>query len=245
LKEKNIELEKINFLKNEFLSRASHELKTPLAAISGNAQLALMQADSKINPELKNRLQEIQNKCEQINRIINKLIASSKLETSNIELRCAEEDLLSLIKVCVNDVKTLVSIKNLRIKLNMRSPIITKLNKEQIHEVITIILTNAINYSPPNSIIEITTTAKDNNIFISIKDEGIGFTEDEKKKVFQKFGRINRKPEGFDILVEGSGLGLYIAKNIIEMHAGEIWVESKGRNKGSNFYFTLPIIKAK
>ncbi|MFX0030403.1 MAG: ATP-binding protein [Candidatus Hermodarchaeota archaeon] len=241
LKEKNIELEKVNFLKNEFLSRASHELKTPLAAISGNAQLALMLTDTNLNPKLKIIIEEIQNKCEQLNRIINKLIASSKLETSNIQLDTTREDLSSLIKICVNEVQTLVKIRNLTIKLDLRNPIITKFNKEQIHEVIVIILTNAINYSPPGGIIEIKTKVKGNFIVISIKDEGVGFTEDEKRKIFQKFVRIERKTKDFDELVKGSGLGLYIAKSILERHGVEIWVESKGRNNGSKFRFTLPI----
>ena len=82
---------------------------------------------------------------------------------------------------------------------------------------------------------------KNNIIIISIKDRGIGFSEVEKINLFQKFGKINRSSQGFDVISEGSGLGLYISKKIIELHGGEIWVESEGRNKGSIFYFTLPI----
>ncbi|MFX1278002.1 MAG: PAS domain S-box protein [Promethearchaeota archaeon] len=240
LKEKNLELEKINFLKNEFLCRASHELKAPLVAIKGNADLALKLHYENLKPELIVMLNEIQNKSEQLNRIINKLISSSKLETSKIELRTTKEDLRSLIEGCVNELQTFVKVKNFRIKLDLNHPIITKFNKEQIHEVITNLLTNAINYSPPGGIIEVKSKMKGNTIITSIKDEGLGFTEDEKKKLFQKFVTINRKIKQFDVLVEGSGLGLYITKSILELHGGEIWVESKGRNKGSTFYFTLP-----
>jgi signal transduction histidine kinase len=116
-------------------------------------------------------------------------------------------------------------------------------NKDQIHEVISNLLSNAINYSPHNGIIDINSVIKDNTIIISIKDKGIGFTEDEKVKIFQKFGKINRASQGFDVISEGSGLGLFISKKIIELHGGEIWVESEGRNKGSTFYFTLPTIE--
>ncbi|MHA2338338.1 MAG: PAS domain-containing sensor histidine kinase [Candidatus Hodarchaeales archaeon] len=241
LKEKNIELEKLNFLKTEFLSRASHELKTPLVSIKGNADLALILHHKNLNPEVITMLEAIQKDSERLRKIINKLIASSKLETSNIELHTTKEDLSSLIKFCVNEVHTLVKMRNLTINLDLNNNITTEFNKEQIHEVITNLLTNAVNYSLPGGMIEIKSTFEDKIIIVSMKDRGIGFTKDEKKKLFQKFGKIKRRNLDFDLLMEGSGLGLYIAKKIIELHGGKIWVESKGRNKGSTFYFTLPI----
>ena len=74
---------------------------------------------------------------------------------------------------------------------------------------------------------------------MSVRDEGIGLTDQEINKLFQKFSRIHR--EGVQIKTEGTGLGLYISKKIVELHRGQIWAESKGRNKGSTFYITLPL----
>ena len=79
-----------------------------------------------------------------------------------------------------------------------------------------------------------------NLVIISISDTGIGFTKQEIKKTFQQFGKIKRDNVPLDLGMEGSGLGLFIAKQIVETHGGEIWVESEGRNKGSTFYFSLP-----
>jgi signal transduction histidine kinase len=79
------------------------------------------------------------------------------------------------------------------------------------------------------------------SIIFSIQDNGIGFTQEEKLRLFKKFGKIERFGQGFDLQVNGSGLGLYIAKKIIELHGGKIWMTSEGRNKGSTFYFSLPI----
>lgn len=142
----------------------------------------------------------------------------------------------------MNDVQSLIKMRNLTIVYDITDFITTKFNKEQIGEVISNLLNNAINYSPPDGIIVINSEIKDNTIIISIKDGGIGFSENEKIKLFQKFGKIHRESQEFDVLLGGSGLGLYISKKIIELHGGEIWVESEGRNKGSTFYFILPII---
>ena len=243
LEEQNKELQKLNDLKNEFLGRASHELKTPLVAIKGNADLVIKLYHENLKPEVITMLETIQKGCNRLEDIVHKLIESSKLESSNIELHTKKEDLTSLIKTCVNEVQSLVKMRNITINLDVMHFIITKFDKDQIHEVISNLLSNAINYSPHNGIIEINSVIKDNTIIISIKDKGIGFTEDEKVKIFQKFGKINRASQGFDVISEGSGLGLFISKKIIELHGGEIWVESEGRNKGSTFYFTLPTIE--
>ncbi len=242
LEEQNKELQELNNLKSEFLGRASHELKTPLAAIKGNADLVIKAHKESLNPGVITMLEAIQKGCGRLDDIIHKLIESSKLETSKIELNTTEGDLICFIKLCVNDVQSLIKMRNLTIIYDVTDFITTKFNKEQIGEVISNLLNNAINYSPPGGIIVINSEIKDNTIIISIKDGGIGFSEDEKIRLFQKFGKFHRESQEFDVISGGSGLGLYISKKIIELHGGEIWVESEGRNKGSTFYFTLPLI---
>lgn len=242
IKEHVKDLEQLNLLKNEFLRRASHELKTPLASIKGNVDLIKMLYHKNLNSDVNLMLAVIQKNCHRLENSINKIIESSKLESSEIELFTKKEDLSSLIKLCVNEVQSLAKMRNLKINLNLKNLLITRFNKDQISEVISNLLTNAINYSPSDGVINIFSQVKDNIIMISLNDEGIGFTEDEKQKIFKKFGKINRREQGYDVLIESSGLGLYISKKIIELHGGEIWVESEGRNQGSTFYFTLPLI---
>ena len=77
----------------------------------------------------------------------------------------------------------------------------------------------------------------------SIRDNGIGFSRDDKNKIFKQFGKIERYGKGWDIGIEGTGMGLYTSKKIVKMHGGKIWAESEGRNKGSEFCFSLPIRK--
>jgi signal transduction histidine kinase len=102
------------------------------------------------------------------------------------------------------------------------------------------LLINAIKYTPPNGKILISSEILEEYFLISIQDNGIGFTEEEKSQIFKRFGKIERYGQGWDVGIEGSGLGLYISKKIIELHGGKIWLVSKGRNKGSIFNFTLP-----
>ncbi len=78
-------------------------------------------------------------------------------------------------------------------------------------------------------------------MLISVTDDGIGFTEDQKERVFVRFGKIERYGQGIDLGIDGTGLGLYISKKIVESYGGKIWLESDGSNKGSTFYFTIPI----
>ena len=241
LEEQNKELQEVSNLKTEFLGRASHELKTPLATIKGYAELIKLK-NKNLNQDQLKMIEGIQRGCVRLEGIIHKLIESSKLETSKIELHTKEEDLSTLIKLCVNEVKSLVKTRELDINLGIANLILTKFNKDQIHEVISNLLSNAIKYSPHNTIINIKSEINGTSITISIKDRGIGFTEDEKIMIFNKFGKMARESNGFDVFSEGSGLGLYISKKIVELHGGKMWFESEGRNKGSTFYFTLPII---
>lgn len=93
--------------------------------------------------------------------------------------------------------------------------------------------------------IKIKTEVLEDSVIVSIKDNGIGFTEDEKQKIFQQFGKIERYGQGLDLDIGGTGLGLYISKQIIESHGGKIWMDSEGKNKGSIFFFSLPYHKNK
>ncbi len=115
--------------------------------------------------------------------------------------------------------------------------------KEEIHDVLSNLLTNAIKYTPPMGKIEIKTELKEKFAVISVKDNGIGFVDEQKKKIFKQFGKIERYGQGLDLGIDGTGLGLYISKRIVESHGGKIWMESGGKDQGSSFYFTLPIVK--
>jgi len=106
-------------------------------------------------------------------------------------------------------------------------------------EVFVNILTNAINNTPPGGRIFLKTSEKADFVEFIIKDTGVGFTKNEKQMLFKKFGKIERFNENLDIITEGSGIGLYLVKQIIDLHDGQIRIKSKGRKRGSTFTIRL------
>ncbi len=237
----NKELKKLGELKSEFLRRASHELKTPLIAIKGFANFLLRLKDKSFDSKTVSMLKEIDDGCSRLEIIINNIIESSRLESSEVILNIKEQDLSLLINFCLNEQSISINNRKHQVKLEIENKIILNFDKEQIYEVITNLLNNAIKYTLPNGLITVASKFKDNHVIISIKDSGVGFTEDEKDRVFKQFGKIERYGKGLNIKIGGSGLGLYIAKRIIDLHKGKIWVESEGKNRGSTFYFSLPL----
>ncbi len=232
----------LNTIKSEFLRRASHELKTPLISIKGFADLILTMYSEELSPKIIKNLEEIDKGCERLQAIINNLLHTSKLESPDLKPKLEREDLSFLINFCLEELHPLSAKRSHSINTEIHDSIITKFEKEEIHDVISNLLTNAIKYSPPGKWIEIRTELTKNFVIVSIKDNGIGFTEEEKEKIFQQFGKIERYGQGLDLGIDGTGLGLYISKKIVESHGGKIWMESEGRNKGSTFYFSLPLL---
>ncbi|MFX0029640.1 MAG: PAS domain S-box protein [Candidatus Hermodarchaeota archaeon] len=236
------ELVKLNSLKSELLRRTSHELKTPLVSIKGYADLLLSVHKENLHDYVLSSIVEIKQGCERLESLIQDILNTAELESGAIQLKKVEEDLSFFIKLSVRELQGLARLRNHKINLKIEDKMITSFEPEQIHRVISNLINNAIKYTPPNGEIEINSEFHDGNVVISVKDNGIGVTKEEKERLFTQFGKIERYGQGLDIISEGSGLGLFISKKIIELHGGKIWVESQGRNKGSTFYFTLPLI---
>jgi len=227
-------------LKTELFSRTSHELKTPLISIKGFTELLLTLHKAKLDPETISILEEIKDGGKRLEKIINLLLESTKLEAGQLKLNIANEDLTFLINFCVKELKGLAKLRNQSILFDPNKKVEAKFDKERIYEAISNLLLNAVKYTPPGGTISIETYLDDDSYIISVKDNGIGFTEEEKSQVFKQFGKIERYGQGWDVAIEGTGLGLYITKKLVELHGGKIWLESEGRDKGSSFSFSIP-----
>ncbi|MFX1571006.1 MAG: PAS domain S-box protein, partial [Promethearchaeota archaeon] len=233
---------KLSKLKFELLTRTSHELKTPTMHIKGYADLLLHKYKSSLNKEELNIIEHIKKGVLRLQTLIYDILHKAELDSGTCELYRIENNLSSLIELSVRELQSFATLRGHSIISTIDDNIKINFDRDQIRHVINNLLNNAIKYTPPNGVIKISSTINDDFVTIAVHDNGIGIIEKEKERLFTQLGKIERFGEGFDIITEGSGLGLYIAKNIIELHGGEIWAESMGRNKGSTFYFTLPNI---
>ena len=236
-------LKEINQLKSEFLRRASHELKAPLISIKGFSELILSLHGDQLETSIISKLREINDGCERLQNIINNLLKTSRLESPDLKPNVQKEDLSFLINFCVHELESLAEVRKQSIKLDIHDEIYANIEKEEIHDVLSNLLSNAIKYTPPMGKIEIKTELHEDSVVVSVKDNGIGFNEVQKTKIFHQFGKIERYGQGLDLGIDGTGLGLYISKRIVESHGGKLWMESEGKNKGSSFYFTIPTAK--
>lgn len=242
IKEENKKLRQLDKMRKEFVNRASHELKTPLTSIHGALQLIKKTQRNNLNEEV-NELLNIANKgSNRLKKLVFNLLDISRIEAQKFELEKVEVDLVKLFKENLNDMKYLINERSLSIEVNLPNKMLTYVDQIRIEQVLINLLSNAVKNTPPNGKISITLKKDSNNIIFYVKDTGVGLIESELAIIFNKFSKIERYGQGFNVSAEGSGLGLYISREIIESHGGEIWAESQGRNKGSTFYVKLPII---
>lgn len=242
IREENKKLTELNKIRKNFLDIASHELKTPLTSVYGSIQLLYELNKDKLSKESLKFLKIAKNGSERLKNLILNLLDISRLESKKFILYKKRYNFVGILTKCVNDMKYLSNKRNHFINLDLPEALYLDIDKSGIERVIINLLSNAIKYTPPEGLIELKLRENDSNIELSVKDNGIGLTEDEIKKIFEKFSKIKRsKEEGMDLNKEGTGLGLHISKEIIELHDGQICVTSEGRNKGSTFIVRLPM----
>jgi PAS domain S-box-containing protein len=235
-------LKELDQLKTDLMTRVSHEIKTPLSLIF-NATELLSEYYKEIHTNKANEIIDILMRGgHRLRLLVTKLIDASMLESGNIKLEVQRKNILEIIKNCIHEIRLFAQQRNHSISLNCKEDIFLRVNQERIEQVIMNILLNAVKNTPPNGNIYVNITKYNGYVDIIIKDNGVGFTEEEKLKLFKKFGKIERYGKEMEVDIEGSGLGLYLSKKIVELHDGKIWVESEGRNKGSAFTIRLPNI---
>jgi PAS domain S-box-containing protein len=232
-KEKEIER-----AKSEFVSLAAHQLRTPLSAIKWALKMILEGELGEVTKEQREFLEKTYQSNERMIELINDLLNVAKIEEGGYIYKKVLVDLGEICQSILNSYQQEIEKKNLKVEFQ-RPKKLPKLmaDIEKISLAIQNLLENAIRYNHPGGEIKIELKPREGEVEFIIKDTGIGIPKEEQKKIFTKFFRASnaRKMES-----GGSGLGLFITKNIIEAHGGKIWFESE-EGKGTTFYFTLPI----
>lgn len=228
-------------LKREFVSVAAHQLRTPISAMGWAIKTLLSEKLGPLTKKQSEYLKEIFQTNERLVHLIDDLLNTAKIEEGKFLEKENEFSLEAIVEFVLNLLKPEIEKKKINLQYARPFPKLplVKMDVEKIKLVVENLISNAIQYTFPGGEIQISLgmPAKGTEVFFAIKDNGIGIPEKEKHQVFTKFFRASN---AMKMQPSGTGLGLYLCKNIIEAHGGRIWFESE-EGKGTTFYFTLPI----
>ena len=224
----------------EVISIVSHQLKTPLAVIKGYLEVLISEDLGKINPKQKEYLKNALENTQRMIGLVKDLLDVSQIEENKLEFKTRPSSLEEIIKETAKEFSYLSRAKNCTLSFKVLGEIpLLDIDPLKIKQVVTNIISNAIEYNKRRGSVEITLKRKGNNVLFSCKDTGVGVPRSDRKKVFTKF---YRSETAIGLTPSGLGLGLFISKAIIEKSGGRIWFESE-EGKGSTFCFTLPLRK--
>jgi len=236
LAQANIKLQELDRLKSMFIASMSHELRTPLNSIIGFTGVILQGIPGEINPEQRKQLTMVKNSANHLLALINDVIDLSKIESGKIELLIKEFDLSAAIREAEESLKVAASEKGLRLSVHMPDSLIVEGDERRTKQVIMNMVSNAVKYTGSGEI-DIKAEKREGRTEISVRDTGIGIRQENMDKLFKAFSRI--REDGMPIH-EGTGLGLYLSKKIVDLLGGEMKAQSE-TGKGSLFTFSLPL----
>ncbi len=256
LREAYEELKKLDKAKTEFISMASHQLRTPVSIMKGIASM-LIEGDLEKLPEQKknNLIQGLWRKSCKLEEVIDDILNATEMTSTTYRVQQEKAEKINveeIIRKIIDDFQSIIKEKNIDLVLKKPSMAIPRIygQKDYLQEALSNLIDNAIKYTPSlqqrkdmenikikKGKIEVSLAGKEDKIIVSIKDNGIGIPQKELPKLFQRFSRANNAR---DMYTDGSGLGLFIVKEIVEGHNGKAWVESK-LGEGATFFVSLPL----
>lgn len=229
------ELKRLEQVRKDFIANISHELKTPVANISGFAETLL--AEQSENEHVHEFSSIIYEESQRLRRLIESLIKLSNLETGTPELNLVEVDARDLVNEVVHVALKRNEKRGLKIESILpEKPVMIKVDRDSIVQVLINLVKNAIAYNLDNKPIRVELDESEGGIKISVQDHGEGIPESDLKRIFERFYRVDKTRSR---KTGGTGLGLSIAKHLVENHGGEVGVDSK-LGAGSTFFFTIP-----
>jgi signal transduction histidine kinase len=234
----NKHLEKASRAKSEFLANMSHELRTPLNSVIGFGEVLLTERFGKLTEKQARYVANILTGGKDLLSLINDILDLSKIEAGKIELALSEFSFPKLIEGIKTILKELAFRKQITIESYIAPEVaVIKADERKIKQIMYNLLSNAIKFTPDGGKVEVRTDIKDKGLRVSVADTGIGIKQEDIGKLFEPFEQIkNEKTQEY----EGSGLGLALTKNLVQLHGGKIWIESEFGN-GSTFTFTIPL----
>jgi len=228
----------IDRLKSEFLSTVSHDLRTPLTSIKGYVDLILDGDAGEISDIQREFLEIVKHNNDRLVKLINDVLDISKIESGRVHFRIEPIQLEDVVHDVIDTFKNLMAQKKIRLITDIPQALgSVAADQDRIGQVVMNLVSNALKYTPAGGTIEVNLKEEGHRLIFSVIDTGIGISSEDQKYLFTRFFRVD---SSLTQEVGGSGLGLSICKSIINLHGGEIWIESE-LGQGSNFSFSLPL----
>ena len=241
VKEQVKQIEKLSQMKSNFLKVVNHQLRTPVSIVKG--MLSMMEEGSVKGKKLKEYIRKAYFSSERLSTILDDILTAQDLVGGEKMLEASPCNIEEIVKIQIKHFKPIAKQKKLKIIFEKSKDIfpLTLANSTMIERIISRVIDNAILYTEKGQIkvsLELKKSKDKRFIQISVKDSGIGLTKKDKKNIFKLF---HRGEEATSLHPNGSGLGLFIVKNLVELHKGTIKIKSEGRNKGTTFIIRLPV----
>ncbi|MCK5466008.1 HAMP domain-containing histidine kinase [Candidatus Parcubacteria bacterium] len=230
-----------NKIKSEFVSIVSHQLKAPLTGMRWSSDVLISDKIGELNLKQNGYVKDIQENTSRMIRLVNDLLDVSKIESGKMEINFQDIDLKEIIEIVVKELKSFAKANNVELIVDInRETGKVKTDPIRIKMVVQNFIDNAIKYTnPEKGVVKVFLENRNENIYCSVSDNGLGISKADQARIFDKFFRGTGVAKKQTI---GTGLGLYIAKAAIESSGGKIGFKSE-KKKGSNFWFTLPLAK--
>jgi histidine kinase len=230
-------LAQVESMRRQLIGDVTHELRTPLTAIKGSAE-GLMDGVLPANDET---YQQIHAEAERLSRLVDDLQELSRVEARAYELDLRDLDAAALIKTVSKRLRYQFDEKRVTLTSNLPAqPVMLRADEDRIVQVLTNLVGNALQYTPAGGEVSISVSSANSEARFSVKDTGLGIPSEHLPHIFARFYRVDKSRSRAH---GGSGIGLTIAKHLVEAHGGKIWAESAGEGKGCTFVFTVPLTK--
>ncbi|HSX19053.1 MAG TPA: GAF domain-containing sensor histidine kinase [Candidatus Saccharimonadales bacterium] len=237
----NAKLHYVDKLKDDFVSVASHELRTPMTAIKSFLWMALNRQKENLNPDLKRYLDRAYLSTERLISLVNDMLNISRIEGGRIALRLSDVDLVDLGLEVYEELVPKAQERGIKLTVSKGEVQKVLCDRDKVREVFINIVGNSLKFTEKGGTIGINFKQEGDTVITSISDTGRGIAHEDMQRLFKKFGRLENS---YVAIAEsaGTGLGLFITKSLIALHKGRVWAESPGLGKGSTFFFSLPIV---